>query len=361
MRRISFYSSVAFLLWTTNIGLGQGAPSDNPFGQRRSIAEVRFTRDAIGLCPVESSCRGMGIDWLTMWLEWEIGYAFAERDLLSYQESLGLRIESDSLRRLDVFAKGDFSTLRFLELKCSRLQDMSGIERLPNLEVLVLWYCDDIADLQTVSVLKNLKALVLWHCAKLKDLDSLRGNSSVTHMGLYSFEESFDASAVSTLPNLVSLGTSLNVRDLHEVLKSGLKPIERIEYLELDDCQAMSSQEDFVPDVVALLQDMRQLKSLSMHVTYRQLQAICESAAIDNLQALELSVLTSGLSSPDIPYDPKAVLPDIAPLARLKKLRHLDLSSVYRVDDMSAVKSLHHLRSLQLPNMWSFTDNQRKD
>lgn len=161
-------------------------------------------------------------------------------EMLSGLQRLEISV-NDGVEKLDDIT-GLFNLTNLKELKLSgvnqEIKNIKGIEKLANLESLILW-CD-IKDLTGIEKLSKLKSLNIWGPnvvnmedikeisnltsldilgANIEDLSELSNLTNLTNLRISSAEIS-DISAIGSLTNLVSLDISYNLIDNISVIEN---------------------------------------------------------------------------------------------------------------------------------------------
>lgn len=249
--------------------------------------------------------------------------------------------------------------LRRLELGGTKVEDLSPLEGLYNLQVLNL-SGTRVKDLSPLAGLKNLQALFLigtW----VKDLSPLAGLDSLQRLHFESTRVE-DLSPLAGLHNLQELnlfGTPIEdlspLAGLRNLLRLDLEAATEVEDLSplagLANLQWLSLSGTRVKDLSPLA-GLENLKSLDLFGT--QVEDLSPLAGLDSLKTLEFSdTLVEDLSPLERLTNLQALdmtrtgVEDLSPLEGLINLQELDLIGT-RVEDLSPLAGLVNLRTLNL-------------
>jgi Leucine-rich repeat (LRR) protein len=214
---------------------------------------------------------------------------------------------------------GSLKQLRVIGLEYSFFGSLAPLAKIPNLEVLVLWFCENSSDTQSLVGLKKLRSLAIWDGA-VKDLSPLAEMKTLEELTLARCYTR-DLSPLTKLPALKHL-------DLGESAFSDSSPIEtmtRLEHLNVSEWHSLTSPPD-----------LRKL---------RNLESFCGlgCTSLEDLSGLDES---HNLRKLNLKYCRK--LKTLAALSKLKKLEELNLSECESLEDLSGLEESHKLRQLNL-------------
>jgi hypothetical protein len=258
-----------------------------------------------------------------------------------------------------------------LELCSSKINDLSSLRNLTQLQTLNLAYCEKICDLSPLRKLTNLRTLNLAGCDKIIDIEPLSD--------LPNLEELFLTSAnidLSSLSSLISI-TKLNLRVGKNTNWSALADIGKLEDLTLFFGNEPSNIDPgffganlkeitFIcaPVLPNNLFQGKQLKSLTLHTENRSF-SLAPLAALTGLESLALTGCIpstefraiSGLTGlKSLILTGCQELTSLEPLAPLKHLHKLSVNSCRGITDLAPLAGLAELRELSLSGCLNIED-----
>ncbi len=212
------------------------------------------------------------------------------------------------------------SSLRSLNLYYNKIEDLSPIAKLHNLETLYLGYNSELEKLPDLSALKKVKVLSFRECGKLRDLRGLKEMIWLESLNLQQVYLS-DISPLAGLVNLKSLNLYYNkIEDL-----SPIANMDKLEALSVSYNPELTK----VPDLSAL----KKVKSLSFYQCGK-LKDISGIKGMIWLESLGLGYVN---------------LSDISPIAGLVNLKSLDLQ-YNKIEDLSPIVNMEKLETLTIHN-----------
>ncbi len=153
---------------------------------------------------------------LSLVLPYDLTWAYSEELIGQFKKYSGLRImgkfigkEPELIKKLNHVEylylsryKGfefsllnSFNNLKALTIDLMRVENLSGIQCVPQLESLSLVECQKLSDLHGIEKLKNLKVLSLGICNKITNLEPLNSLSSLKFLVV-------DSKAIHTLQGI---------------------------------------------------------------------------------------------------------------------------------------------------------------
>ena len=103
--------------------------------------------------------------------------AFYGIDLKNLDFLKGLPLKSFTSRGTgikDFTALGEIKTLTYINIRDSRIDSVDFIGKLPNLELLCLWWFTNITSLPNFDEMKQLKYIEVFKCKRLLDIESVK-------------------------------------------------------------------------------------------------------------------------------------------------------------------------------------------
>lgn len=281
----------------------------------------------------------------------------------------------------------------YYRLPDKRIEDISVLEHLVNLEELDLSECFEIVNYNSLKKLTKLKKLQL---PTINDLSPIEPLLELRELSLWDIRRVKDSSIISRFTKLEKLKIGDEIKDIdfskltnlrilicQNALQlnnddfSKFKVLKKLTTLHLSGCKDLTD--------VSVLRELKHLKRLSIHdspdledlspvADLKHLEKLSLSGCKNLRDFLHLSALTKLrklriIHSELICLEPLSQLlnlqklkikapgvADISPLSRLTKLETLDLSGSEGITDISALASLINLKILLLANLKKIND-----
>jgi hypothetical protein len=213
------------------------------------------------------------------------------------------------------------TNLKKLSQYGSDLKNLTHLEELKSLELLLLLKNENLSDISSLSELTSLNSLYLWGCKNLIDLSPLKGLHELTDLDLGWSENLTDLSPIASLHSLINLnlGNCENLTDLS--LITGLHALKN---LNLNNCSKLT---DFSP-----LMGLHALTDLNLG-NCENIKDLSPLKELHALQNLKLSGCTN--------------LTRIQKICKLPRLQKIDSSNSPNIRDFEKLASLPELQELK--------------